>query len=194
MSRHGCLNDGVWHSVIISRVQRRIKITIDDQRPIISAIPGEFSFLDFKGGSEQVLFGGGPLIRAFNRSLSRKNFTGFLQQFQFDEFDVTDEVMLGKTFTLLGNGLLNDSSLFHIIPSSPSPLGNCSREVDPERERLCEDEDDEDLCGQLAVSSGDGALVPDCETTGSCGTKPPDNQRATGKLLFRPLQKLNLIS
>lgn len=181
MSRQGCLHDAVWHSVTISRLQRRIKITIDDQRPIHAAIPGKLSDLDFKGGSEQMFFGGGPLTKAFNRSISRANFTGFLQQFQFDEFDVIDEAILGKTFTLLGNGRLNASSLFHLIPSSPSPLANCSREVDPERERLCEENDDEDLCGSSAVTSGDGPLVPDCENTGSCGSALPDHQQSTGK-------------
>lgn len=182
MSRQGCLHDAVWHSVIISRVQRRVTITVDQQRPIHAAIPGRFSFLDFKGGSEQMVFGGGPLTKAFNQSLSRTNFTGFLQQFQFDEFDVIDEAVLGKSFQLLGNGFLNDSSLFRLITSSPSLLANCSREVDPERERLCEDDDDEDLCGQLSVSSGNGPLVPDCVTTGSCGTNPPHYHQTTGKL------------
>lgn len=184
MSHKGCLHDGAWHMVTIKRAKRRIRITVDDQRPIFAAIPGKFSFLDFKGGKEMMYFGGGPLNKAFNRSLSRTNYTGFLQHLYFDEFNVINETIHGSTFELVGEAVLNASSLFHLITTNPTHLGECSRKTSHDSEYLCEEIDDEDLC-EIATS-GTGPDGVDCDSTdGDCSKINPDIQEITGKDIQR---------
>ena len=92
LSREGCLHDNTWHSVAVHRKRRRVTLDVDKQKRITAVIPGQFSFLDFKGGEELILFGGGPDVATLDQSESKKNFSGIIQQLQFDEYQVLDEV------------------------------------------------------------------------------------------------------
>jgi hypothetical protein len=164
--------------VTIKRTKRRIKITVDDQRHIFAAIPGKFSFLDFKGGKEMMFFGGGPMNKAFNRSLSKTNFTGFLQQMYFDEYNVINETEHSQTFKLIGDAIFNASQLFRLIHTTPTPLGDCKGKTNHNSEYLCEGVDDEDLCETTA--SGTGSDKPDCDSIDD-DCSDPDVQEITGK-------------
>ncbi|EDO47422.1 predicted protein [Nematostella vectensis] len=177
-SREGCLHDGTWHSVTIHRKRRRVTLDLDKQERVTVVIPGQFSFLDFKGGQEKLYFCGGPDSDTLAYSYSRKNFTGIIQQLRFDEYQVIDEVFtdrVHKEFVAVGE-VSNASAILSKISQNPLPLPNCSRLARVPPVDLCgTGSDDEDLC-EIAAS-GLGPDDPACDSTdGKCGVEVEETE------------------
>ncbi|EDO39900.1 predicted protein [Nematostella vectensis] len=89
----GLLNDNRWHWVEIKRRGRHAKLVLDGREGGKGPAPGTSSNLILIGGKEAVYFGGGPSKDDLEKSYSKTNFSGFLQQFLFDDYKVLDKVL-----------------------------------------------------------------------------------------------------
>ncbi|KAK3742951.1 hypothetical protein QZH41_014194 [Actinostola sp. cb2023] len=102
------LNVSEYHFVEIVRRQRRLTLDINLGWEVQTAIiPGGLFSLDLKGAERVAYFGGGPgkCPNGLSLSTSKRNFSGFLQQFKFERIRVLDKVMYStsdKRFSVYG--------------------------------------------------------------------------------------------
>lgn len=109
------LNDNRWHWVEVKRRGRHATLILDGQVTKKGRTPGTASWskLLLAGSNKPIYYGGGPSRGALGESYSRKNFSGFLQQFRFDEYKILDKVLFDKKDNLFSmHGIVLDAKVW----------------------------------------------------------------------------------
>lgn len=158
------LSDNRWHWVEVKRRNRHATLKLDGRVKKRGRAPGpeSSSKLVLKGGKEVIYFGGGPSTADLGKSYSKRNFSGYLQQFRFDEYKILDKVMKekkDKRFTK--HGLVFDAKVWATVAT---PTVTVKPTTLP-----------------WIVSSGDcaGSDDEDCVTKESATISPGSNGKAT---------------
>lgn len=129
----GSIRDGHWHWIEIKRHKRDVTLLIDQRATSSKKTPGAFTSLDFYKDKAEMYIGGGPMVE-WTRSVSKRNFSGLLQQLHVGRLKVLDRARASnhnKEYRKIGVVLLGGeaSTLWttHLVTTpSPSSGGNGS--------------------------------------------------------------------
>ncbi|EDO36109.1 predicted protein [Nematostella vectensis] len=154
------LNMSAYYWVQVTRRQRKVLLDINYGWVQMQAeTPGSLSSLDLKGDSRVAYIGGGPGNIVSPLSLSKRNFSGFLQQFVFEEINVFDKILRQTDDERFkAHGRVPDGRLYRVLlPWKETTVGSgCEPGGD--------DDEDGDGCRKDRPTE---CLLPDCSPEGS---------------------------
>ena len=113
-------NDNQWHRVRLERIKRSVNLTVDNLDTSKGETPGAFDKFHLPGQKTSFVLGGlAGEKRNKLKSISRKNFTGCLQELTFNGYD-----LFGKFNASAKEVVLRGKSLktCPIAPTTPSKI------------------------------------------------------------------------
>lgn len=120
--REKVCSDDSWHSIDIRRNQRQLDLVIDGVFPLTRSFPGRFISFDLKQGEGDVLIGGmGTSGFSWNQRLTGIPFVGCLQEINFNNVDIIQELINGKEgFTTQGHPRWSCEISKDLRPTTPA--------------------------------------------------------------------------
>ena len=123
---NGALNDCDWHAVEIRRNMRNVTLFVDYKYLDSGVTPGEMTSVGLVDGDHLVYIGGSlDSVLFFNGSGSTRNFSGVLQQFHFNNYEILDKVDQQNDERFRKHGFVISGKLLSQIPTrTPTALTN----------------------------------------------------------------------